>query len=399
MTSTDTIAGLGARSDHVAPAPLLDRGRLRLSAEEAILLDAIGKVASIGEVLQRSGMPEPRAIALLLALRVKGAIVPARVSRPSAAGAVDAALLEQVDLDEARKREILELERSLDAIDHFALLGLAPGASREEAKVAYHEASRRFHPDRFYGRNLGSFRGRIERIFKRLSEANNVLGDETRRAAYLAQHPHLAAPDPRRAADPEEQAVLEQRDAERRARLARHPYLARASKAKELVDAGRKALQTGDLHRARTSLEQAAALDPKQRDAKGLVEDVRKREAQKRAADDLEKGNAHLAAGDLPRALDAFRSALRNDPDSATAASRVALLVLKVGSDLKEAKAAIERAAQLEPRNAQFRVVQAQIHEALGMKALAKKFLEEALKLDPKNAEAKAAVKKNRWSF
>ncbi len=194
MSQTDTIAGLGARTDHVAVAPLLDPARLALTVEERSLLGQIGRVATIGDVVARSGMPEARAISVLLALRMKGAIVPARVSAVAPAGAtVDAALLEEVDLEPTRKREILELDRQLDRIDFFSLLGVSFTATGAEVKRAYFEASKKFHPDRYFGKNLGSYKGRIERIFKKLTEAQATLGDEAKRRAYLHARPDVGA--------------------------------------------------------------------------------------------------------------------------------------------------------------------------------------------------------------
>ena len=166
MSAPSTIAGLGARTDHVATVPNLDPSRLRLTPEEGRLLASVGRVSRIEDVLRRSGLDEPRAIAVLLALRAKGAIVPARVVNQAAGPVepVDAALAEEVDLEPERKREILELERSMGGLDHFAVLGVRPGATPAEVKQAYYNASRRFHPDRYFGKNLGSYRARVERI-------------------------------------------------------------------------------------------------------------------------------------------------------------------------------------------------------------------------------------------
>ena len=91
--------------------------------------------------------------------------------------------------------------------------------------AAYFEASRVFHPDRYFGKNLGSFRGRLERVFQRLAEAHDTLtetlarGRLTRRVALAA-----AAASARRASTPPRRTHARP---ERRARLARHPYLAR----------------------------------------------------------------------------------------------------------------------------------------------------------------------------
>ncbi|MFP2933681.1 J domain-containing protein, partial [Pyxidicoccus sp. 3LG] len=192
MSASNTIVGLGARTDHIATVPQLDFARLQLSAEEGAVLSLVGRVERIDQVLARSSLGEARTIAVLLALRAKGAIVPARVvPRATPAPAVDAAMAEEVDLEPERKKEIIELERRLDALDHFAVLGLKPGASPTDVKQAYYNASRRFHPDRYFGKNLGSFRARMERIFRRLTEAHNVLTQQDKREAYLRANPAL----------------------------------------------------------------------------------------------------------------------------------------------------------------------------------------------------------------
>ena len=68
------------------------------------MLALVGRVERIDAVLSRSSLGEARTIAVLLALRAKGAIVPARVVQraPSAAPVVDASMAEEVDLEPSR---------------------------------------------------------------------------------------------------------------------------------------------------------------------------------------------------------------------------------------------------------------------------------------------------------
>ena len=158
MTKSDTIAGLGGREDYVGVVPNLDRSRLGLGDDELTLLALIGRTTVIKDVLERCGLPEAKAIATLLALRAKGVIVPAKVTKPPPPPAMtSAASQEEIDLDEGRKAEILAMETKLEGVDHFAALGLEPGAPPEEVKRVFYEASKKFHPDRFFGKNLGSF--------------------------------------------------------------------------------------------------------------------------------------------------------------------------------------------------------------------------------------------------
>lgn len=65
--------------------------------------------------------------------------------------------------------------------DHYAALGLEPGAGREEVREAWRFLLAAFHPDRF--RDPGQ-RGRAEEITKRVNAAWQVLGDADARRRY-----------------------------------------------------------------------------------------------------------------------------------------------------------------------------------------------------------------------
>ncbi|MRI87013.1 J domain-containing protein [Aggregicoccus sp. 17bor-14] len=315
----------------------------------------------------------------------------------AAAQPVDAGLAEEVELEPARKQEILALDRALDQHDHFSVLGLAPGASAADVKAAYYEASRRFHPDRFYGKNLGSFRARIERIFRRLSEAQAVLTQPDKRAAYLKAHPELAAPAAPTPApfDPAEA----ERSAERRARLARHPYLARTQRLNELLARARAALERGAYEQAFAELNQVTAVDAQNAEAALLLAETRRRHEALRAERELARGKELERSGDLQGALAALRLAATLDVGNAEAAFRAASVGRSAGLDAKEVRVLALRAVELQPRRAAYHLLLAQVHLESGAKKLAKKHLEEVLALEPQHAEAKAQLKKLRWPF
>lgn len=98
------------------------------------------------------------------------------------AGAAD----EVVDLDLPRKQKILETFDALDRLSHYELLGADPSADKRAIKAKYFEVVNVFHPDRYYGKRLGSFKPKLERIFQRLTEAHDVLTRAQARAEYDA---------------------------------------------------------------------------------------------------------------------------------------------------------------------------------------------------------------------
>ncbi len=398
MSQNDTIVGLGARTDHVATAPNVDAARLPLSADERKVLECVGRVAQIQEVLAKSGLSEPKAVVALLSLRTKGAIVPAKIAKPApAAGAVNAALSEDVDIDATRKKEILDLERVMDGLNHFEVLGLRPGTEAAEVKKAFYEASRRYHPDRYFGKNLGSFRARIERIFRRLSEANQALTDSTKRDAYLKEHPELA-----HSMTPSEPKAVPQEDparaAERRARIAKHPYLAKSNRVNELVDRAKGHMSKGDYGAAYSDLHMASKLNDKQGEVSELLTEARRQHDAKRSLEEVEKANEAAAIGDIGRALSLYKTASNIDNHNAVAAFKAARMMAVSGENAKESMVFAQRAADADPKNADYRALLGTFLLEAGMKAMAKRQFEEALKLNPNHGEAKKHVKKW-WPF
>lgn len=98
----------------------------------------------------------------------------------------EAELNATADLDMDRRREILDLYHRLETLDHYQLLGIAPDADRRAIKAAYYEKVKVFHPDRYFGKDLGAFRNKLDQCFARLTEAHDALATATTRAEYDA---------------------------------------------------------------------------------------------------------------------------------------------------------------------------------------------------------------------
>ncbi len=64
-----------------------------------------------------------------------------------------------------QRMDVLELFFSIDVVNHYDLLGVPQDADRKAIKQAYFERATVLHPDRFFGKNIGSYRSRIERVF------------------------------------------------------------------------------------------------------------------------------------------------------------------------------------------------------------------------------------------
>jgi len=302
------------------------------------------------------------------------------------------ALSEAVDLPQDRKREILAREALLGR-DDWTVLGLKPGATPEAVKAAYFEASKVFHPDRYYGKNLGSFRARLDRIFQRLSEAHESLITALRRAPPPATS---SSSVPRRATTGNTPAV-DPRAEERRARLARHPYLARGGQASALVEEAQRTLRTAP-DKALKMLAKAKQLGgtvAKDR-ASGLEHEAKQQLAGKRAEEEFRSGAAAAQGGDAAGAAMAYGRAATLDPTRADASYEAARWAMKAGRPLAEARNHAQHAVSLRGDHPPSHLLLAEICIRMGMGSVARRHLEAVLKLDPRNSEAKALLRQVR---
>jgi tetratricopeptide (TPR) repeat protein len=83
------------------------------------------------------------------------------------------------------KEELSEfLERLAAAMDHYAVLDVSESANAAEIKIAYYALARRFHPDRFHDIAASAVHGQLESAFARITQAHELLSDTSARATY-----------------------------------------------------------------------------------------------------------------------------------------------------------------------------------------------------------------------
>jgi tetratricopeptide (TPR) repeat protein len=301
-------------------------------------------------------------------------------------------LSEDVDLDVERRKDVLFAEASLAGWSHWQALGLPWNASVAEAKAAYLERVKVFHPDRYPGKRLGSYRARLEKVFRRLTEARDVLADEAKRAAYVrasAPADEFARMEARKLED-------EKRTAERRARLMKQsPLFARAARVQDLVARGKAAYAKGDFAAAANDLLLAAGTDPRNPEIASLAAEAKRKASAVRANGLYEKGLEAEAMGSWPAALALHREALEADPAHVRAAAHATRASIALG-DLAAARALADAALRAAPRTGAAHEALGLVLEAEGNKKEARRELEKALELDPHLESARERLKKLR---
>jgi tetratricopeptide (TPR) repeat protein len=167
----------------IASATGLDTEQVRGAISR--LLD-LGAVDLVEAEMDRRSVRAPMASSGQFAL---GTAVEEQVLRRDHPGATlydPSELEEETDLDPSFKREILQLFYQLDALSHYELLGVELFADKRAIRSRFHEFIKIFHPDRYYGKKLGSFKVKLDRVFQRASEAHEILTRAEARAEYDA---------------------------------------------------------------------------------------------------------------------------------------------------------------------------------------------------------------------
>ncbi len=240
------VDGIDLRELPIGPAEAFVLSRVDGTSNELEIADEAGiepmAVAATLEELARLGaiwFDQPAASETQRARRMQPRLSSARIGpiieasdghepqHPAAALYDPRDLDEDVDIELERKRTILDAFYRLDSATHYQVLRVDPSADKRAIKNAYFEIVNVFHPDRYFGKKLGSFKPKLERVFARLTEAHDALTRSGPRAEYDA---YLASLDKTRQFDQapatlvaEVQAIQRQIEEEARAALSAPP--------------------------------------------------------------------------------------------------------------------------------------------------------------------------------
>jgi curved DNA-binding protein CbpA len=218
-----TIAARKERPLHLKanliPKPVhgLDVRRLPLGPVEGFVLSRVDGRTTDSEIALLTGMPQADVVIVLHRLAELGAVqyegsgdAPRQATEiratdasqanasglhrrappviteasPDAKGRSWPELAEQVELDVDRKKLILETFDGLEKVDHYRILKVPQDADKKAIKSAYFQIVANFHPDRYFGKKLGSYKQKLEAIFKRITEAHDTLTRKETRADY-----------------------------------------------------------------------------------------------------------------------------------------------------------------------------------------------------------------------
>lgn len=97
------------------------------------------------------------------------------------------ALEEASDIDPARAQRIDSVTAHLGNVTHYELIGVPADADKNAIKKAYFVLSKEFHPDTLHGKRVAAYKLKMETIFRRVTDAYDVLSRQRKRSEYDAE--------------------------------------------------------------------------------------------------------------------------------------------------------------------------------------------------------------------
>ncbi len=159
-------------------------GHMKLSPDEAQVLDLVDERNTVGDILHASPLTEDRTLRVLLALRQAGivALKPKQEREPESEAPPPAP--SEPPVVDPLEAELISVFNEMQCQNNWQVLGLGRNASYPEIDRAYQDLCRRFGPGRYEHVLSGDFQEKLSSVRARLKEAFVTLSSKTSTMAY-----------------------------------------------------------------------------------------------------------------------------------------------------------------------------------------------------------------------
>ena len=361
----------------------IDWTKLDLEPIEAFLLSRIERDMSLDDLLAISGMVRDEAYVVLQSLVNKGVVV------------VDGMIQKtvSVDLSMAEIKKMNEYYNNLEQWNYYQLLGVSFGASLREIKTNYYSLSKEFHPDRYFKKNIGEYKGKLEIIYRKIREAYDILSDSASKEIYKQSTVMQIEPQVEQKVVSEiKPEIPKKEDASQlfqKTSPAINALTERIKKAKELYEEGMIHYSKSDYKFAGSSFKLAIAYDPFNKKYKEMLAKCDIYVKKERFNVLLEKSEFREGAGEEAESIELLEEAILLMSTSPEPYYRLAKIYLKSEKNLQQAKNYCFKAIELDPNRIEFHLTLGLIYKSAGLVLNAQRAFEKALNLVPGDTRAK----------
>ncbi|MBN8555224.1 MAG: DnaJ domain-containing protein [Deltaproteobacteria bacterium] len=286
-------------------------------------------------------------------------------------------------LDREFRLSVLVKESELEKLNHYEILEVYARATEKELKESYLKISKKFHPDRFFSKNLGAYKKKLDLIFSKIQKAYGVLKNPIERKAY-DQRLSIQSPSPETPAAKPKKKILD-------------PEIQKIGKAEHYYKAGLAQQKERNYLAAGNSFALAFQMNPSRDIYKKAYEQMKPLMAKEKGKQTLENAKIKFEnLGASKEILSMVEEVLHSDPGLADAQLFSGKLILDLGitERVRDAKERLLRAKAVLSKDPEASFQLGRAYLALGDFKAAEKEFEETLKRNPSHLLAKKQLDK-----
>ncbi len=343
----------------------LDWANLDLEPVEAFILSRIEAGMTLDDVFYISGISREETGRVIQSLVNKGILhVDGFVPQQ-----------EEIEIDISEREKIDRFYNNLDKMNYYQILNVPFDAPLKVIKQQFYLLSKEFHPDRYFKKNIGEYRNKLEEIFKKIREAYEVLSDNVTKEIYRESTSANVIDERQRStvASPLLDAIAE-----------------RVKKAKIFFEDGMRFYNEGNFSSALNNFKLSVAYDPFNKKYKEMLTKADEQAKKTKIKTIIEQAEIKDSMGETEEAIALLEDVLRHGCDDAVVYHNLAKLYLKRGKNLQTAKNYCLKAMELDPKKAEFHITLGEIYTSAGLVRNARREFECALSLDPDNQKIKS---------
>jgi hypothetical protein len=159
-------------------------GHMKLSSDEAQVLDLVDERNTVGEILASSSLSEDRTLRLLLALRQSGIVALAQKPEEKRQEHAPPPVPSETPDVDPFERELTAVFNDMQCQNHWQVLGLGRNASYGEIEYAYQGLNGRFGSAKYQRVATADFQEKLSWVRARLKEAFVTLSSKTSTTVY-----------------------------------------------------------------------------------------------------------------------------------------------------------------------------------------------------------------------
>ncbi len=153
-----------------------------LAAQDAFVHSCVDGVLNVDDIADVTVLPPEQVIGSIE--RLIGLELVEWVALKASSAPPETEVVADIDLDEELQKRIQDTFHRANKLNHYELLGVSMDAERAEIRTAYFALSKVFHPDAYFGKELGPFKAQMEVVFRKMTDAYEAVGRPKKREAY-----------------------------------------------------------------------------------------------------------------------------------------------------------------------------------------------------------------------